>query len=1170
MAKKYGVTWWGQQWLQSLTLIDYNNRLPRGKTLASAGKVRTLDVKGNQINAHVQGAQTEVFRVGISVPLFTDDEKERFIAAVAKDEAIPLKLIKLELPNELRQIADKQGIRIFPESWKDFSMRCSCGDFSTPCEHLAAVIYDIAEEIDKNPFMVFEMHEMNLMKELEAHYQREENKKSEEVAKVNNLLDPPPSKGVFMNVGSTKASKPLKPQTLDFTTIPEAGTQILMLYRANEFFSGIEIKEVIHQCYADASETADELLGGDVEVKMLPFRIFPEDHLQLVFDENLCFQQLLLRDISGRQRQLSDFRPDDLVQLLYNYDFGTLNRTHPNTEVLLHVFSFALNLAKNGAIMPQLLECSPGKYRARWVPAQAVVEVREFFEKLASSLAPDLMVVEKKGIRRTQPPTEMLKSICSFFIGYCVAAKAVYDPHPLVQLFQNVDNGPLQALDGQDVAQQIHRWLNNFYITKKDYVPVLKVDEAHGQYTVDLMVEYRPTPLMPPIPLSTFLSQKKYEPVKADVLKDMALLLEFFPQLSKIIDSEGKKHLLYNPTRFMEVLLKNLPAIEIFGIKTLMPAGMKEFVRPKLSLSVDKLARKKSDPALPFEQQFSFDWQIALGDVLITTEAFEKLVSSVNGVVKLDERYVLVDEDQLMGLFNKLEESPQLTPVEVLHVLFTKRYGSAKISLTPEAEALLQAFLAPREMILPKRLPVEMQPHQLTGYDWLMKNAKHGFGSMLADDLGLGKTVQVIATLLKFKEDGLLGMTKALIIVPATLMANWQIKMRQLAPTLVTAVYHGNKRPLGVTSPDVIITSYETANTEVELLGKMSWYCIVADEAQWISDAGNEASEGLKSLPAMVRIAIIGRYIEHRLNELWNIMDFLNPGYLGTPKQFMDRFEHPILREHDQRRAVLLSKITAPFMLRRLKTDKDIAQQLPQSLRNDVYAMLSPEQEEVYRHLVQRDMKLMLAEKDAQRRQTIVTSFVKDLRKICNHPYQYSRAGSKEPRLSGKIQLLFGLLENNYENGEKTLILTQFPETGEILTKAIKDAFGKEPLFIRDSLSMIQRDEMVFSFQKNPVFDTMVLVTTPSHAGQSLTAATSVILFDRWWNPIMEAQVVERASRISQSKNALLWRITTASTFEERLEELLRSNKELQSLTLAAGENWVGELPVEELEWVFG
>ncbi|MBK9018245.1 MAG: hypothetical protein IPM82_31685 [Saprospiraceae bacterium] len=594
MAKKYGVTWWGQQWLQSLTLIDYNNRLPRGKTLASTGKVRSLDIKGNQINARVQGAQTAVVRVGISVPLFTEKEKERFIEALAKEDALTLRLIKLDLPNELRQIAESQGIKLFPESWKDFSMHCSCGDFSTPCEHLAAVIYEIAEEIDKNPFVVFEMHEVNLMKELEAHYQRLENKKTESVAKVADLLEAPPPSGEFIKVASARESKPLKPQALDFTTIPEAGTQILMLFRANEFFNGIEIKEVVHQCYADASEAADDLLRGDVEEQILPFRIFPEDHLQLVFDENLGLKNLLLGDISGRQRPLPDFRPDDLVQLLYTYDFGTLNRTHPNTVVLLHVFSFALNLAKNGTIMPQLLECAQGRYHARWVPAQMVVEVREFFEKMASSLAPDLIFVETKGARRTQPPAEMLKTICSFFIGHCVAAKAVPDPQPLVQLFQNSLDNPFQNLEGQDIAQQIHRWLNNFYITKKDYVPVVKVEEASGQYTVELAVEYRPTPLMPPIPLASFFQQKKYETVKDDVLKDMALLVEFFPQLSQVLESEGRKRLTYNPTRFIEVLLKNLPAIEIFGIKTLLPPGMKEYVRPKLSLMVGKSAKKKA------------------------------------------------------------------------------------------------------------------------------------------------------------------------------------------------------------------------------------------------------------------------------------------------------------------------------------------------------------------------------------------------------------------------------------------------------------------------------------------------------------------------------------------------------------------------------------------------
>lgn len=1168
MAKKYGVTWWGQQWLQALILIDYNNRLPRGKSLAITGKVRSLDIKGNQINARVQGAQSAVERVGISVPLFREEEKEKFIAALAQEEALTIQLIKQQLPNELRQIAEKQGIKLFPESWKDFSMQCSCADYSTPCEHLAAVIYEIAEEIDKNPFLLFEMREVNLLKELDAYYQRLESKKTEQVAKLENLLDPPSATGDFINVNTAKVSKPLKPHVLDFTTIPEAGTQILMLFRANEFFEGIEIKEVVHQCYADASEAADELLRGDVEEQILPFRLFPEDHVQLIFDENLSFKNLLITDISGRQRTLPDFQPDDLIQLLYTYDFGTLNRTNPNTAVLLHLFSFSLNLAKNGAIIPQLLECAPSKYRARWEPAQMVVEVKDFFDKLASSLAPDLMFVEKKGVRRTQPPIEMLKSICSFFIGHCVAKKAVPDPAPLVKLFQNIPGECVQNLGNREIVQQIHRWLNNFYITKKDYVPVVKVEEAAGQYIVELAVEYRPTPLMPPVPLGIFIQQKKYETIKGELMQDMALLVEFFPALGQVIESEGRKRLSYNPTRFMEVLLKNLPAIEIFGIKTLLPAGMKQFVRPQLSLSVGKLVKKKADLNLPLEQQFSFDWQIALGDSLISPEEFEGLVSSVNGVVKLDGRYILVDEDHLMSLFDKLEEPPNLSPVEQLHVLFTKYYRGAKIAFTPDAEVLLQSFLVPREMMLPRRLATELLPHQLTGYDWLMKNARQSFGSLLADDLGLGKTDQVVAALLKFKEEGMLDDEKTLIIAPAPLVANWYLRIKQLAPTLAPAIYRGKKQPLGVNEPDVILTSYETANAELELLEKMTWYCIVIDEAQWLSDDG-EASKNLKSLPAVVRMGLIGRQIEHRLSELWSIMDFLNPGYLGSPKEFMNRFEHPILRENDQRRAALLSKITAPFMLRRMKSDKDIAPNLPQPIIKDVYAPLSVEQEELYRSHLQRDLPILLGEKEPQRRRTIVASLVNDLRKIGNHPYQFLRSGPKMPRFSGKTQLMLTLLENNYENGEKTLILTQFPETGEMLMKAISDSFGKEPLFLHDSLSMLQRDEIVFSFQKNPVFDTLVLVTTPTHPGQSLTAATSVIQFDRWWNPAMEVQVVERACRTSQTKGTVLWRLSVAGTFEERLNEIIRTSREAKGVILAAGEGWVGELPLEELEWLF-
>lgn len=1169
MAKKYGVTWWGQQWLQSLTLIDYNNRLPRGKALASNGKVRSLDIKGNQINARVQGAQPTVERVAISVPLFADHEKEKFIAALAKEEALTMRLIKQDLPNELRQIAERQGIRLFPESWRDFSMQCSCSDFTTPCEHLAAVIYEIAEEIDKNPFLIFEMREVNLLKELDAYFQRMESKKTEEVAKLEHLLDPPQVSKEFINVNTARLSKPLKPQALDFTTIPEAGTQILMLYRANEFFHGIEIKEVVHQCYADASEAADELLRGDVEEQVLPFRLFPEDHVQLIFDEYLCFKDILLTDISGRQRSLPDFQPDDLVQLLYTYDFGTLNRTNPNTAVLLHVFSFALNLAKNGAIMPQLIECAQGKYRARWIPALMVVEVRDFFDKLASSLAPDLIFVEKRGIRHTQPAAEMLRTLCSFFIGHCVAKKAVPENEPLIKLFQNLPDWPVQSLENQDFAQKIHRWLNNFYITKKDYVPVVKVEEEDGQYLVELAVEYRPTPLMPPVPLAAFLQQKKYEAVQDEVMKDMALLVEFFPALRQILAADGRKRLSYNPTRFMEVLLRNLPAIEIFGIKTLLPPGMKQVVRPQLSMLIGKLAKRKSDMLLPLHEQFSFEWQVALGDTLISVEEFEGLVSSENGVVHLDGRYILVDEDHLMSLFDKLEEPPNFTPMESLHILFTKNYRGAKVSLTPDAESHLHAFLNPREMMLPRRLNVELTNHQLAGYDWLMKNARAGFGSLLADDLGLGKTLQIIAAILKFKEDDLLEDKKTLIIAPAPLVDNWQIKIKRLAPTLAPAVFRGKGQTLASLPQDVIVTSYETANAEIEQLRGMPWYSIVVDEAQWLSDDG-EGGQNLKSLPAEVRIGLIGRQVEHRLTELWSIMDFLNPGYLGSPKQFMNRFEHPILRENDQRRAILLSKIVAPFMLRRMRTDKDVAPDLPQPIKSDIFAPLSKEQEELYRHHLQRDLPLLLAEKEPARRRTIASSLVNDLRKVCNHPFQFMRTGPRMARLSGKTQLLLTLLENNYENGEKTLILTQFLETGEMLAKAISDSFAKEPLFVHDSLSMLQRDETVFAFQKNPAFDTLVLVTSPTHPGVSLSAATSVILYDRWWNPALESQAVERASRISQSKGAVLWRLATAGTFEERLEEILRTSRELKHLTPAAGESWIGELPLEELEWLFG
>ncbi|MBI5914454.1 MAG: hypothetical protein HY842_03695, partial [Bacteroidetes bacterium] len=903
MSNKYGSTWWGQQWLNAFSNIDVSNRLPHGRSYANTGKVHSVEVTENKITAKVQGSRPNPYRVEIIVPLFSKPEKQDLISEVARNPALVARLLHRELPPDVMEYAENHGINIFPKTWKDFEMKCSCPDWAVPCNHLSAVIYTLAEEIDKNPFLAFEVHGLDLVKELEGRNVRIADKKPERTTSAASLLLhsrstitdllPPMPKPARAQLFKTANDETPQPEALDFTALPDLDANLLALFRPSLVFFDKDFKEAVQKIYAGSGRAARKLLDGDFVAQKLAYTVEPEDRLQLVFDENLLLKNLLVWDKKGTPKPLKEFRPEHLVQILLGWDLEMLRCTHPGTSALLDAFNFSLTLAKNGAMMPQLLEGAPGTFRIRWLPAVIAEEVRAVFEKIAASLPPDLLTVQTGKEERRQSQGEMLNTLCSVFIGTCMADSLSEDPHPLAQMFQFTTENKPESFDSEDTAQMLQVWLNNFYLAHKDYVPLLKVVDEGNHFSVELLVEDRRDAQRPPVPLSQVLKQKQYESVKLDVLKDVMRAMEFFPQLHRIVESQGERRLTFSPVGFVDVLLKNLPVLRLFGAGISLPDGMEQFVRPQASLLVKKAHGKKENPSPGFAEQLAFGWQVALGDDLIPIDEFETLVINLVGIVKMRGRYVLVDEDELVELFQKFDEPPRIGDMEALQAVLAGEYGDVKIGLTAEAEALVQQFLQPAETPLPQGLRARLRPYQRTGYGWLLKNAHLGFGSLLADGMGLGKTLQAIAALLRFKEEGLLKKDKALVIVPAPLLANWRREMEKFAPTLTAAVYFGQRRKLDVSDPDIIITTYGVADSEVDLLKKMSWHCIVIDEAQHIKNANSELSKNVKSIPAVVRIALISMSMESRLSECWSILDFTNRGWLGSSKRFTDTFAKP-------------------------------------------------------------------------------------------------------------------------------------------------------------------------------------------------------------------------------------------------------------------------------------
>ena len=432
--------------------------------------------------------------------------------------------------------------------------------------------------------------------------------------------------------------------------------------------------------------------------------------------------------------------------------------------------------------------------------------------------------------------------------------------------------------------------------------------------------------------------------------------------------------------------------------------------------------------------------------------------------------------------------------------------------------------------------------------------------------MGLGKTLQVIATLLKLKEEGKLEKQKALAIVPTTLITNWVKEIEKFAPDLRTHIYHGSNRTLDpLKEADVLITTYGVARSETAKLQKQKWLVVVIDEAQNIKNPTTAQTKAVKKIKANLKIAMSGTPVENRLSEYWSIFDFTNKGYLNSLKKFSEEYARPIEVDKDQGQLDKFRKVTSPFILRRVKSDKSIIKDLPDKIEQDQFCELSPEQTAIYQNVIDTTMKTIEVAEGINRK-GLVLKLITALKQICNHPKQFLKKGKGDANLSGKAKLLLELLRQILSNGEKTLIFTQYQTMGNILVDILKEEFDLEVPFLHGGVSRKKRDEMVEDFQNNRTTRILILSLKAGGTGLNLTAANNVIHYDLWWNPAVEAQATDRAYRIGQTKNVIVHRFITQGTFEEKINELLMQKKELANLTVTNGEKWIGDFSNEELK----
>lgn len=664
-------------------------------------------------------------------------------------------------------------------------------------------------------------------------------------------------------------------------------------------------------------------------------------------------------------------------------------------------------------------------------------------------------------------------------------------------------------------------------------------------------------------------------------LRDLGRALQHVPKLREILEFQYPTHLDLSTEEVHHFLGEQVPHLQSADFGVVVPNWWKKNTKSLTTRIQIDSSTFESSGMLGFDSMVNFSWTAAVGGKTISDEAFQKMVKHKMALLPIDGQWVEISSADLLTavtFFADRETRGEMTLREAVQMgLKSEDLKSAFGDVAFDYEGTLAQLFDSKGDELPvlahpEGLKGTLRSYQLRGLSWLVFNDQLGFGACLADDMGLGKTIQLLSLLLYEREQGLVQGpgSPTLLVCPMSVVTNWYREAAKFTPNLRVMIHHGTNRHGPETffkvckSYDLIITTYHLINRDAEMFHEQKWHRIALDEAQNIKNPGAQQTRAIVALDAEKRIALTGTPVENKLSELWSIMEFLNPGYLGSLKSFQSRFALPIERQGDRKKAQLLRKLTQPFILRRLKTDKAIIQDLPEKNEMKVYCGLTDEQAAMYQGYVQQQLNQIENAEGIQRNQLVLTTLMK-LKQICNHPAHFLADQSDMEARSGKLMRLSEMLEEALSEGDKTLIFTQFTQMGLLLQKHLGDKFEQEILFMHGGVSQQKRQEMVDRFQSASGPKVFILTVKTGGTGINLTAATHVFHFDRWWNPAVENQATDRAFRIGQKRNVQVHKLISTGTLEDRIDMLIEKKKELAENIVGSDEAWLTQLSTDAL-----
>jgi SNF2 family DNA or RNA helicase len=685
-------------------------------------------------------------------------------------------------------------------------------------------------------------------------------------------------------------------------------------------------------------------------------------------------------------------------------------------------------------------------------------------------------------------------------------------------------------------------------------------------------------------PVETMSFNNRYiEQPQENFLKGLGLASHLYSPIAESLQESQPQYCELNPIQVYEFIRAAAWQLEDSGLGVILPPSLASGTAEKrLGLTIQAKVTPNKGERLSLKSLLNYELKLVIGGQVISNKEFEKLLAQKSPLVEMNGEWIALqpaDVRAAQAILKQSHEPIQLTVEDALRLSTGDVQAIAKLPVIDfQASGILQELinnLTNNQRIEPIANPQgfrgELRPYQARGVGWLAFLEQWGLGACLADDMGLGKTPQLLAFLLHLKAQDLLA-KPTLVIAPTSVLNNWEREVEKFAPTLSTLVHHGSKRRQAKTflrevkNKDLVITSYALVYRDGKTLEAVAWQGVVLDEAQNIKNPQAKQAQAVHKIKAEFRIALTGTPVENRLAELWSILDFLNPGFLGTQQFFQRRFATPIEKYGDRESLQVLRSLVQPFILRRLKTDTDIVKDLPQKQEMDVFCGLSLEQAELYQNLVTESLNKIESTEGIQRKGLILTLLLK-LKQICNHPAQFLKEKSlKSGDRSGKVLRLEEMLEELIEEGDRALIFTQFAEWGKLLQPYLQKKLGCEILFLYGATERQKRQEMIDRFQNDPDAPPIFILSLKAGGtGLNLTKANHVFHVDRWWNPAVENQATDRAFRIGQKQNVQVHKFICTGTIEEKINDILASKKELAEQTISAGEQWLTSLDTERL-----